>query len=175
MSPAIVTPTSAVGYQWITGTVNSTYMVQYHPIWTDTESGTYYSFRFDDNNRYVIHDSLGGFDFYIYTRVLDTGLSKRVMVSFDRNDFHMPGHGIPGGGGVSVEVKNYNTGTYVQKAYCDVQGPWSVTFMLYSGQYQSLGGYVETIILLRAWTLDAAYELHIDRAVIQTMSPDTPF
>ncbi len=165
-----ITPAAALGsWQWATGDVyDYTVDQSSSPGYFDSTSGTYYSFKWSDNNRFIIVDDHGGMVVYIYTKVFDGGYGKRIKVEFDWNDFRYYGYPNPTGkgGGVSIDVKDYNTDGWNQKEYIDHQY-CMYTFTLTSDEYTISGGYAYTIIRLVCWSNTYLFQLHIDQAVIQ--------
>jgi len=164
-----ITPAAAVGsWQWATGDVYDYTVDHIDPGFFDYTEGTCYSFKWSDNNRFVIIDDHAGMFVYIYTKVFDGGYAKRIRVEFDRNDFRYYGYPNPTGrgGGISVEVKDYDTGGWNQKDYVDTQY-WTGAFTLTSDEYTTSEGYVYAIIRLMCWSNSRIFALHIDQAVIQ--------
>lgn len=166
MTSMCITETNAAWWEWITGDVYYIIVDQsYSPGMQDNTSGTVNDLEYSDNINYTILDDHAGMVVYIYTKVAH-GYSRHIKMEFDRNDFCYYGP-VGYGGGISVFVRNYNTGGWNQKAYVDSY-IWSATYSLSSSEYTKSGSYDYTIIKLQAWSNAFVFQLHIDRAVIRS-------
>ncbi|MFW9845462.1 MAG: hypothetical protein ACFFD6_01835 [Candidatus Thorarchaeota archaeon] len=165
MSSIYAVEADAAWWEWVTGDVYDVVVDQSaSPGMFDATWGTNNDMEYSDDNCFIIRDDHAGMNVYIYTRVAH-GSSRHIKLEFDRNDFRYYGP-VGHGGGISVEVKNYDTSDWDQKAYVDI-AVWSATFSLSSSEYERSGGYDYTVIRLCAWSNTYLYQLHIDRAVIE--------